>query len=67
MGLQNITILQGRSGSGVEPASCYQKVTGLIPPVCMSSVLGLDTEPQTAPDRLVGTFHGSHQRQCMYV
>ena len=25
------------------------------------SVLGQDTEPQTAPDVLVGTLHGSHR------
>ena len=31
------------------------------------SVLGQDTEPQTAPDVLVGTLHGSHRHQCMNV
>ena len=57
----------GGFGSGVEPASCYQ-VTGLTPLVCMCpSVLGQDTEPQTAPDALVGTLHGSHHHQCMNV
>ena len=25
-----------------------------------------DTEPQTAPDVLVGTLHGSHRHHCMY-
>ena len=34
--------------------------------VCQS-VLGEDTEPQTAPDVLVSTLHGSHHHQCMYV
>ena len=29
------------------------------------SVLGQDTEPQTAPDVLVDTLHGSHHHQCM--
>ena len=31
------------------------------------SVLGHNTEPQTAPDVLVGTLHGSHHLQCMNV
>ena len=31
------------------------------------SVLGHDTEPQTAPDVLVGTLHGSHHYHCLYV
>ena len=29
------------------------------------NVLGQNTEPQTAPDVLVGTLHGSHRHQCM--
>ena len=29
------------------------------------SVLGQDTEPQAAPDVLVGTLHGSYRHQCM--
>ena len=29
------------------------------------SVLGQDTEPQTAPDVLVGTLHVSHHLQCI--
>ena len=37
-----------------EPASCYPKVSKC------RSVLEQDTEPQTAPDVLVGTLHGSH-------
>ena len=41
-------------GSGVEPASCYQRVAGLIP--WSASVLGQDTEPQTVSDVLVGTL-----------
>ena len=31
----------------------------------LQSVLGQDTEPQTASDGLVGTLHGSHHYQCM--
>ena len=31
------------------------------------SVPGQDTEPQTTPDVLVGTLHGSHHHQCMNV
>ena len=31
------------------------------------SVLGQDTEPQTAPDVLVGTLHGSHHQPRMYI
>ena len=31
------------------------------------SVLGQHTEPQTAPDVLVITLHGSHHHQCMNV
>ena len=31
------------------------------------SVLGQDTEPQTAPEVLVGTLRGSHHHQCMNV
>ena len=42
---------------------CYWKVAGSIPLVSMS--LGQDTEPQTVPDVLVGTLHGSHRHQCM--
>ena len=56
----------GSCGSGREPASFYRKVVGWIPLVCMSSVLGQDTEPQTAPDVLVGTLHGSHRHEYMY-
>ena len=51
--------------SGVEPVSCYRKVTGSISLVC--SVLRQDTEPPTAPDVLVGTLHGSHHHQCMNI
>ena len=29
------------------------------------SVLGQDTEPQTAPDVLIGTLHGGYHYQCM--
>ena len=55
----------------VQPASCYRKVAGLIPLVCISnqnqdqyqSILGQDTEPQTANDVLVSTLHGSHCHQ----
>ena len=31
------------------------------------SVLGQETEPQTAPDALVGTMHGSHCHQSMTI
>ena len=31
------------------------------------SVFGQDTEPQTAPDVLVGTLHGSNRHLCMHV
>ena len=31
------------------------------------SVLGQDTAPQTAPDAVVGTLHGSHHHQCVNV
>ena len=31
------------------------------------SVLGQDTQPQTAPDVLVSTLHGSHRHQCTNV
>ena len=31
------------------------------------SVFGQDTEPQTAPDVLGRTLHGSHRHQCMNV
>ena len=31
------------------------------------SVLGQDTEPETAPDVLVGSSHGSHRHQCMNI
>ena len=31
------------------------------------SVLGQETEPQTAPDVLVGTLHGSNPRQFKFV
>ena len=58
----------GVCGSGVEPASC--RATGLIPLVCMSKcpeVQVQDTEPQIAPDGLVGTLHGSHHHQCRNV
>ena len=36
----------GGWGSGVEPASCYLKVSDSTTQVCMSSVLGQDTEPK---------------------
>ena len=36
-----------------------------IPSSACRSVLGQDIEPQTAPDVLVGTLHGSHHHQCM--
>ena len=47
----------------------------LLPEVHWSDFLGLhikvsldrDTEPQTAPDVLIGTLHGSHCHQCMNV
>ena len=39
------------------PTSCYQKVPGLIPWSACWSVLGQDTEPQTAPHVLVGSFN----------
>ena len=42
-------LIRGGWGSGVEPASCYRQ----------------DTEPQTAPDVLVGTLHGSRRHYCM--
>ena len=35
-------------------------------PACQSA-LGLDSKPQTAPDVLVSTLHGSHHHQCMDV
>ena len=35
-------------------------------PRCQS-VLGQDTEPQTALDVLVGILHGSQRHQCLYV
>ena len=33
----------------------------------VENALWQDIEPQIAPDVLVGTLHGSHSRQCMYV
>ena len=52
--------------SGVEPASCYQRVAGSISPGLHDhGNLGKDTEPQAAPDVLVGTLNGSHRHQCM--
>ena len=35
-GLLSVLASWGRCGSGVETASCYRKVAGLIPVVCMS-------------------------------
>ena len=50
--------------SGVDPVSCYQKVAGSIPLVCMSKCpLGKILNLKTAPDVLVGTLHGSHWTQ----
>ena len=40
-------------GSAVQPVSCYRKVTGLIPLICMLKCPY--TEPQTAPDVLAAT------------
>lgn len=45
---------RGGCGSEVEPVSGYQKVTGFDSPG-LPSVVGQNTEPQTAPDLLVGT------------
>ena len=52
----------GGCGSGVEPASCYLKVAGLIPWSACWSVLGQDTGPQTGPGVLVS--HGSRLHHC---
>ena len=38
-----------------------------IPWSACRSVLWQDTEPQTAPDVLVGFLHGSHHHQCINV
>ena len=54
-----------REVAGVEPASCYLKVAGSLPLVCMLTCPGQDTKPQTAPDVLVTTLHGSRHHQCM--
>ena len=59
---KGITIhVLGSCGSGVETASSHQKVAGC------PSVFGQGTEPQTAPDVLVGTLPCSHLYQCMNV
>ena len=72
--LDSVTVSQntqyqdsGSSDSGVEPASSYRKVTGSVPLVCMSKCSWARYEPQTTPDVLVGTLHGSHHHQCMNV
>ena len=49
-------------GSGVEPASCHQKVAGLIPLFCMLKGKILNSKLL-----LVGTLHGRHHHQCMNV
>ena len=38
-----------------------------IPWYACQSVLGQDTEAQTAPDVLVGSLHGSRHHQCVNV
>lgn len=53
----------GSCGSGVEPASCYQRVEGSIPWSACQSVRGQDTDPHV----LVGTLHGSRRHQRIYV
>ena len=54
-------------GCEVEPASCYWRVAGRFPWCAWQSVLGLDTEPQTAPDVLVSTLMAATTiRVCMY-
>ena len=47
----------GSCGSGVELGSCWSLVR--FPWSAYQSVIGQDTEPQTAPDVLVGTLNGS--------
>ena len=57
------------SGKGMywEPAAWYRKVAGLIPLFCMLTCPRTDSEPQTAPDVLVGILHGNNHQQCMNV
>ena len=64
---KNYWEVPGCCGSGVGPASCYGSSMVRFPCSACQRVLGQDTEPQTAPDVLVGTLHGSHQHQCMNV
>ena len=44
--------------------SCWFDSPGLHAEVSLAKSLD---EPQTAPDMLVSTFHGSHRHQCMNV
>ena len=61
------TRIRGNCVSGVEQASCYQKVVGSIPLVCMWKCPWARYPPQTVPDVLVGTLHGSHRHHCLNV
>lgn len=49
-------------GSEAESASCYLKVAGSIPVICL-----LNIEPQTAPDVPVGFLRDSRNHQCVNV
>ena len=66
--LNKETLLVG-CGPEVEPSSCYLKIiiAGSIPLVCMSKCPWAKTEPQTSPDVLLSTSHGSPCHQCMNV
>ena len=47
--------------------STYRRLQVWFPWSTCQSVLGQETEPQSAPDVLVGTLHGRHRRQWTYV
>ena len=49
------------------PSSQGESQCLVIPWSACRSVLGQDTAPQTAPDVVVGTLHGSHHHQCVNV
>ena len=49
----------------VEPASCYWKVAGLIPLVCMSKCPWARYWTPNCSWSMVGSLHGSHHHQCM--
>ena len=57
-GWARVSPILWHSAQGPHKAVCW--------PVCQS-VLGQDTEPQTAPDVLVSSLHGSHRHQCINV